>query len=40
LVRGALTPHKFRELEFANPRTDNYIDDFSDLAIDERRRAH
>ena len=28
------TPHEFRELEFVNPRTDNYIDDFSDLAID------
>ena len=28
------TPHKFREIEFVNPRTDNYIDDFSDLAID------
>jgi hypothetical protein len=28
------TPHKFREIEFVNPGTDNYIDNFSDLAID------
>jgi len=28
------TPHKFRELDFVNPGTDNYIDGFSDLPID------
>jgi hypothetical protein len=28
------TPHRFREIEFANPRTDNYIDNFSDHLID------
>ncbi len=28
------TPHRFREIAFANPRTDNYIDNFSDHLID------
>jgi hypothetical protein len=34
------TPHRFRELNFVNPNVDNYIDNFSDLALDVDSDSH